>query len=188
MKKTNWVQLSKPEESSPSLHFFGTVLTRRSRACRCVPKRETRRLLDNEDIHLMMQGSHMVKVRSPRWQKSRNLRLLEDGLTVWCESTKSSRKAKAQQTLTEVECVREGCKSEALRRLAGSVPESRCFTVVFRGARKSLDLLCPCEDDARRWVRGLRTLKERVANMTQKEKLDQYPAPNFPKCARINLV
>lgn len=42
MKKTNWVQLSKPEESSPSLHFFGTVLTRRSRACRCVPKRETR--------------------------------------------------------------------------------------------------------------------------------------------------
>uniref|UniRef100_A0A8D3CN94 Phosphoinositide phospholipase C n=1 Tax=Scophthalmus maximus TaxID=52904 RepID=A0A8D3CN94_SCOMX len=137
-----------------------------------------------QDIHLMMQGSHMVKVRSPRWQKSRNLRLLEDGLTVWCESTKSSRKAKAQQTfaVTEVECVREGCKSEALRRLAGSVPESRCFTVVFRGARKSLDLLCPCEDDARRWVRGLRTLKERVANMTQKEKLDQYPAPNFPKC------
>ncbi|XP_035471054.1 1-phosphatidylinositol 4,5-bisphosphate phosphodiesterase delta-3-A isoform X2 [Scophthalmus maximus] len=141
-----------------------------------VPGHIFRGLLDNEDIHLMMQGSHMVKVRSPRWQKSRNLRLLEDGLTVWCESTKSSRKAKAQQTfaVTEVECVREGCKSEALRRLAGSVPESRCFTVVFRGARKSLDLLCPCEDDARRWVRGLRTLKERVANMTQKEKLDHW--------------
>lgn len=40
----------------------------------------------------------MVKVRSSRWQKSRNVRLLEDGLTVWCESTKSSRRAKAQQT------------------------------------------------------------------------------------------
>uniref|UniRef100_A0A672H4U1 Phosphoinositide phospholipase C n=1 Tax=Salarias fasciatus TaxID=181472 RepID=A0A672H4U1_SALFA len=62
--------------------------------------------------------------------------------------------------VTEVECVREGCKSEALRRLSGSVPENQCFTVVFRGARKSLDLLCPCEDDAQRWVRGLRTLKE----------------------------
>uniref|UniRef100_A0A672GZ73 Phosphoinositide phospholipase C n=1 Tax=Salarias fasciatus TaxID=181472 RepID=A0A672GZ73_SALFA len=126
----------------------------------------------------MMQGCSMVKVRSSRWKKSRNLRLLEDGLTVWCESTKSSRKAQARQTfaVTEVECVREGCKSEALRRLSGSVPENQCFTVVFRGARKSLDLLCPCEDDAQRWVRGLRTLKERVANMTQKEKLDQYPA------------
>ncbi|CAB1431329.1 unnamed protein product [Pleuronectes platessa] len=102
-------------------------------------------LLDNEDIHLMMKGSSMVKIRSQRWQKSRNLRLLEDGLTVWCESTKSSRKAKAQQTfaVTEVECVREGCQSEALRRVSGSVPDSRCFTVVFRGARKSLDLLCP---------------------------------------------
>lgn len=77
--------------------------------------------------------------------------------------------------VTEVECVREGCQSEALRRISGSVPDSHCFTVVFRGARKSLDLLCPCEDEAQRWVRGLRTLKERVANMTQKEKLDQYP-------------
>ncbi|XP_069021381.1 1-phosphatidylinositol 4,5-bisphosphate phosphodiesterase delta-3-A [Embiotoca jacksoni] len=133
-------------------------------------------LLDNEDVRVMMQGSNMVKIRSSRWQKSRNLRLLEDGLTVWCESTKSSRKAKAQQTfaVTEVECVREGCQSEALRRLSGSVPENRCFTVVFRGARKSLDLLCRCEDEAQRWVRGIRTLKESVANMTQKEKLDHW--------------
>ncbi|XP_061556433.1 1-phosphatidylinositol 4,5-bisphosphate phosphodiesterase delta-3-A isoform X2 [Phycodurus eques] len=133
-------------------------------------------LLDNEDVRVMMAGSNMVKVRSPRWQKSRNLRLLEDGLTVWCESSKSSRKAKARQTfaVTEVECVREGCQSEALRRISGSVPDSHCFTVVFRGARKSLDLLCPCEDEAQRWVRGLRTLKERVANMTQKEKLDHW--------------
>uniref|UniRef100_A0A8C4HFZ0 Phosphoinositide phospholipase C n=1 Tax=Dicentrarchus labrax TaxID=13489 RepID=A0A8C4HFZ0_DICLA len=136
--------------------------------------------LDNDDIRLMMQGSNMVKVRSSRWQKSRNLRLLEDGLTVWCESTKSSRKAKAQQTfaVTEVECVREGCQSEALRRLSGSVQENQCFTVIFRGARKSLDLLCPCEDEAKRWVRGLRTLKDHVANMTQNEKLDQYPIYN----------
>ncbi|KAK2833124.1 hypothetical protein Q5P01_017013 [Channa striata] len=140
-------------------------------------------LLDNEDIRVMMKGSSMVKVRSPRWQKSRTLRLLEDGLTVWCESTKSSRKAKAQQTfaVTEVECVREGCQSEALRQLSGSLPENQCFTVVFKGARKSLDLLCPCEDEAQRWVRGLRTLKERVGSMSQKEKLDQYPA-QFPIC------
>ncbi|KAA8585399.1 hypothetical protein FQN60_004093 [Etheostoma spectabile] len=116
----------------------------------------------------MLQGCSMVKVRSSRWQKSRNLRLLDDGLTVWCESTKSSRKAKAQQyfAVTEVECVREGCQSEALRQLSGSVPENQCFTVVFRGARKSLDLLCPCEKEARHWVRGLRTLKEHVANMS----------------------
>lgn len=75
-----------------------------------------------------------------------------------------------------MECIREGCKSEALRRLSGSVQENQCFTVVFKGARKSLDLMCPDEGEAQSWVRGLRTLKEYVANMSQKEKLDQYPA------------
>lgn len=83
--------------------------------------------------------------------------------------------------------MREGCQSEALRRLSGSVPESQCFTVVFRGARKSLDLLCPGEDEAQRWVRGLRTLKEHSANMSQKQKLDQYPAQFF-RYARINSL
>lgn len=77
---------------------------------------------------------------------------------------------------TEVECIREGCQSEALRRLSRSVHDKQCFTVVFRGARKSLDLVCPSEAEAQSWVRGLRTLKEYVANMSQKEKLDQYPA------------
>lgn len=75
-----------------------------------------------------------------------------------------------------MECIREGCKSEALRRLSGSVQENQCFTVVFKGARKSLDLMCPDEVEAQSWVRGLRTLKDYVANMSQKEKLDQYPA------------
>ncbi|KPP71680.1 hypothetical protein Z043_109378 [Scleropages formosus] len=79
-------------------------------------------------------------------------------------------------SVTEVECVREGCQSEVLRKLAGSVPESHCFTVIFRGgARKSLDLCCQTAEEARCWVRGIRTLKDRVANMSQKEKLDQYP-------------
>uniref|UniRef100_G3P4B1 Phosphoinositide phospholipase C n=1 Tax=Gasterosteus aculeatus aculeatus TaxID=481459 RepID=G3P4B1_GASAC len=115
--------------------------------CLCAPG-----LMDNEDVRGMMQGCNMVKIRSSRWQKRRNLRLLDDGLTVWCESTKRS--------LTEVECVREGCQSEALRRLGGSLPEGKCFTVIFRGARKSLDLLCPSEEEAQRWVRGLCTLKD----------------------------
>ena len=55
-------------------------------------------VLDDEDVLTMMKGSNMTKVRSQRWQKSRSLRLLEDGVTVFVESTKSSRKAKAQQT------------------------------------------------------------------------------------------
>uniref|UniRef100_A0A673ILT3 Phosphoinositide phospholipase C n=1 Tax=Sinocyclocheilus rhinocerous TaxID=307959 RepID=A0A673ILT3_9TELE len=127
-------------------------------------------VLDDEDVQLMLQGSKMMKVRSQRWRKDRSLKLLEDCVTVWCESSKASRKGKSQQTfcVTEVECVREGCQSECLRRMAGLVPETHCFTVVFRGGRKSLDLCCSTQDEAERWVRGLRTLKDRVSNMTRK--------------------
>ncbi|KAJ8344789.1 hypothetical protein SKAU_G00289820 [Synaphobranchus kaupii] len=133
-------------------------------------------VLDDADVQVMLRGSSMLKVRSQRWQKSRSLQLLDDGVTVWCESSKSFRKAKAQQTfaVTEVECLREGCQSEALRLLSGSVPEGQCFTVVFRGARKSLDLCCPTEEEAKCWIRGIRTLQDRVSNMTQKEKLDHW--------------
>lgn len=131
---------------------------------------------DDEDVKRMLQGSSMVKVRSPRWQKRRTLKLLEDGVTIWCQSQKTSSRAKEQQSFSvlEVECVREGCQSETLRQMAGSVPEGRCLTVVFKGPRKSLDLLCQSQEEAQHWVRGIRRLQERVENMTEKEKLDHW--------------
>ncbi|XP_036938060.1 1-phosphatidylinositol 4,5-bisphosphate phosphodiesterase delta-3-A-like [Acanthopagrus latus] len=131
---------------------------------------------EDEDVKQMLQGSSMVKVRSPRWQKRRTLKLLEDGVTVWCQSHKTSSRAKEQQSFSvmEVECIREGCQSETLRQMAGSVPEGRCLTVVFKGSRKSLDLLCQSREEAQHWVRGIRTLQGRVENMTQKEKLDHW--------------
>ncbi|XP_040885273.1 1-phosphatidylinositol 4,5-bisphosphate phosphodiesterase delta-3-A-like [Toxotes jaculatrix] len=131
---------------------------------------------DDEDVKQMLHGSSMVKVRSPRWQKRRTLKLLEDGVTVWCQSHKTSSRAKEQQSFSvmEVECIREGCQSETLRQLIGSVPEGRCLTVVFKGPRKSLDLLCQSQEEAQHWARGIRTLKERVETMTQKEKLDHW--------------
>ncbi|KAM9816684.1 1-phosphatidylinositol 4,5-bisphosphate phosphodiesterase delta-3-A-like [Neosynchiropus ocellatus] len=131
---------------------------------------------EDEDVKRMLQGSSMVKVRSPRWQKRRTLKLLQDGVTVWCQSHKTSSRAKEQQSFSimEVECIREGCQSETLKQISGSVPEGHCLTVVFKGSRKSLDLLCQTQEEARHWTRGIRTLQERVENMTQKEKLDHW--------------
>ncbi|XP_069024631.1 1-phosphatidylinositol 4,5-bisphosphate phosphodiesterase delta-3-A [Embiotoca jacksoni] len=131
---------------------------------------------EDEDVKRMLQGSTMVKVRSSRWQKKRTLKLLEDGVTVWCQSHKTSSHCKERQSfsITEVECIREGCQSETLRRMIGSVPEGRCLTVVFKGPRKSLDLLCQSQEEAQHWARGIRTLQDRMKNMTQKEKLDHW--------------
>uniref|UniRef100_A0A3B4ZJ38 Phosphoinositide phospholipase C n=1 Tax=Stegastes partitus TaxID=144197 RepID=A0A3B4ZJ38_9TELE len=159
---------------------------------------------DDEDVKQMLQGSSMVKVRSPRWQKRRTLKLLEDGVTVWCQSHKTSSRAKEQQSFSimEVECVREGCQSEMLRQMVGSVPEGRCLTVVFKGPRKSLDLLCQSQEEAQHWARGIRTLQERVrADQNHDDKMsydevqkllqminidlsDQYARSLFQKCDR----
>uniref|UniRef100_A0A1A8R9V8 Phosphoinositide phospholipase C n=2 Tax=Nothobranchius TaxID=28779 RepID=A0A1A8R9V8_9TELE len=131
---------------------------------------------EDEDVKQMLQGSSMVKVRSPRWQKKRMLKLKEDGVTVWCQSHKISSWAKEQKSFNvmDVECVQEGCQSETLRRMAGSVPEDQCLTVVFKGSRKSLDLLFESQEEARHWVRGIHTLQERLKNMNQKDKLDHW--------------
>uniref|UniRef100_A0AAQ6APC8 Phosphoinositide phospholipase C n=1 Tax=Amphiprion ocellaris TaxID=80972 RepID=A0AAQ6APC8_AMPOC len=159
---------------------------------------------DDEDVKRMLQGSSMVKVRSPRWQKRRTLKLLEDGVTVWCQSHKTSSRAKEQQSFSilEVECVREGCQSETLRQIVGSVPEARCLTVVFKGPRKSLDLLCQSQEEAQHWARGIRTLQERFrADQNHDDKMsydevqkllqminidlsDQYARSLFQKCDR----
>lgn len=79
-------------------------------------------------------------------------------------------------SVKEVECVLVGCQSETFRHMGGSMPEGHCLTVVFKGPRKSLDLLCQSQEEAQRWARGIRTLQEHVENMTQKEKLNQYPS------------
>lgn len=53
---------------------------------------------DDEDVKMMLQGSSMTKVRSPRWKRKRMLKLMNDGVTVWCESNKATNKAKSQQS------------------------------------------------------------------------------------------
>lgn len=45
-----------------------------------------------------------VKVRSPHWQKRRTLKLLDDGVTIWCQSHKTSSRAKEQQSCKHVLC------------------------------------------------------------------------------------
>ncbi|XP_053494992.1 1-phosphatidylinositol 4,5-bisphosphate phosphodiesterase delta-3-A isoform X6 [Ictalurus furcatus] len=128
---------------------------------------------DNADVKTMLHGSSMLKVRSPCWQRKRMLQLQDDGVTVRCESNGTFSKTKTFSVM-DVECVREGCQSETLRRLAGSVPEDQCLTIVFKGARKSLDLQCESVEEAQHWARGICTLQDRINNMSHTEKLDHW--------------
>lgn len=75
-----------------------------------------------------------------------------------------------------IEAVREGHQSEGLRRFGGAFEPARCLTIAFKGRRKNLDLAAPTAEEAQRWVRGLAKLRARLDAMSQRERLDQYPA------------
>uniref|UniRef100_A0A8B9QZ40 Phosphoinositide phospholipase C n=1 Tax=Anas platyrhynchos TaxID=8839 RepID=A0A8B9QZ40_ANAPL len=132
------------------------------------------RLTEDEDIQLMLRGSLLRKVKARR-AKERLYRLQEDGMTVWFE--RRFRRAPSKQifSVMHIEGVRQGHQSEGLRKYGGSFPERHCFTIVFKGKRKNLDLAARGEEDAQHWVQGLTKLMARLQAMNQREKLDQYP-------------
>uniref|UniRef100_A0A8B9QZG0 Phosphoinositide phospholipase C n=1 Tax=Anas platyrhynchos TaxID=8839 RepID=A0A8B9QZG0_ANAPL len=131
-------------------------------------------LTEDEDIQLMLRGSLLRKVKARR-AKERLYRLQEDGMTVWFE--RRFRRAPSKQifSVMHIEGVRQGHQSEGLRKYGGSFPERHCFTIVFKGKRKNLDLAARGEEDAQHWVQGLTKLMARLQAMNQREKLDQYP-------------
>ncbi|XP_062451418.1 1-phosphatidylinositol 4,5-bisphosphate phosphodiesterase delta-3 [Rhea pennata] len=131
-------------------------------------------LMDDEDIKHMLKGSLLWKIKSSRRAKERLYRLLEDGMTIWFE--RRFRRAHSKQifSVTHIEGVRRGRQSEGLRKHGASFPEGHCFTVVFKGERKNLDLAARREEDARRWVQGLTKLVTRADAMSQREKLEHW--------------
>ncbi|XP_030077103.1 1-phosphatidylinositol 4,5-bisphosphate phosphodiesterase delta-3 [Microcaecilia unicolor] len=131
-------------------------------------------LTDDEDVKAMLKGSNLWKIKSVNWQKQRLYRLEQDAMTIWFDS--ESKRARSKQTFSVIHIhgVREGFQSEGLRRYGLSFPEKHCFTIVFKGKRKNLDMAADSEDEAQRWIRGLNKLIKRVEVMSQSEKLDHW--------------
>ncbi|NXJ71319.1 PLCD3 phosphodiesterase, partial [Rostratula benghalensis] len=132
-------------------------------------------LTEDEDVQRMLRGSLLWKIKSRGTPRERLFRLQEDGATVCFEG--GFRRAHSQQSFSvlHMEAVREGRQSEGLRKHGAAFPERHCFTLVFKGKRKNLDLAARGEEDARHWVQGLTKLMGRLQAMSQPEKLDQYP-------------
>nr|KAF6416787.1 hypothetical protein HJG59_014351 [Molossus molossus] len=134
-------------------------------------------LTEDEDVRAMLRGSRLCKIRSRTWQKERLYRLQEDGLSVWFQRRIPHPPSQHIFFVQHIEAVREGHQSEGLRRFGGAFAPARCLTVTFKGRRKNLDLVAPTAEEAQRWVRGLAKLRARLDAMSQRERLDQYPAP-----------
>uniref|UniRef100_A0A8B9H822 Phosphoinositide phospholipase C n=1 Tax=Astyanax mexicanus TaxID=7994 RepID=A0A8B9H822_ASTMX len=126
---------------------------------------------DDEDVQAMMQGSTMLKIGSPNWKWRCFLKLEDDKITICHHSKKSLKKSKTFK-VEDVESVQEGCHSERQRSYEGFLPEEYCLTVVFKKNLKSLDLQCKSREEAQHWARGIRTLQQRMNNMSHKADLN----------------
>ncbi|NWR57822.1 PLCD3 phosphodiesterase, partial [Bucorvus abyssinicus] len=141
-------------------------------------------LTEDEDVQRMLRGSLLRKIKSRGVPRERLFRLQEDGVTVCFEGRFGGARSPQSFSVTHIEGVREGHQSEGLRKHGAAFPARHCFTVVFRGKRKNLDLAARGEEDARHWARGLTKLVGRLQAMSQPEKLDQYPSRELLGTAR----
>uniref|UniRef100_A0A8C0VJD7 Phosphoinositide phospholipase C n=1 Tax=Cyanistes caeruleus TaxID=156563 RepID=A0A8C0VJD7_CYACU len=126
-------------------------------------------LTEDEDVQRMLQGSLLWKVKAKGGSRERLFRLQEDGVTVCFEG-----RFRHALSVANIEGVREGRRSEGLRKHGAAFPERHCFTLAFKGRRKNLDLAARGEEDARHWVQGLTKLMGRLQAMSQMEKLDHW--------------
>ncbi|XP_044302966.1 1-phosphatidylinositol 4,5-bisphosphate phosphodiesterase delta-3 isoform X1 [Varanus komodoensis] len=131
-------------------------------------------LANDEDIKVLLKGSLFWKVKAHQPRKQRLYRLQEDGMTIWFETRFKKAHSKHVFSILHIESVREGYQSEGHRKFGGSFPEEQCFTIVFKGKRKNLDLAAQNVDEAQQWVRGLTKLMARAEAMSQREKLEHW--------------
>ncbi len=68
-----------------------------------------------------------------------------------------------------------GRQSEGLRKNTEEQVEGRCFSIVFKGRRKNLDLIASSEEEAKQWVNSLQKVVSNMNNLSLKQKTEQYP-------------
>uniref|UniRef100_UPI00398EF2B1 1-phosphatidylinositol 4,5-bisphosphate phosphodiesterase delta-3-like n=1 Tax=Pristiophorus japonicus TaxID=55135 RepID=UPI00398EF2B1 len=139
-------------------------------------------LQEDEDVKFMLKGSKLQKVKSSTWKKDRQMRLQEDGLSLWCESRNKS----PTFSVMDIRDVQEGHQSEVMKKHGSSFSETRCFTILFTGSRTTLDLVAASEEEGRRWVHGLQKLIGRVKTMSQQDKIEHLIHQHLQKADKNN--
>ena len=71
--------------------------------------------------------------------------------------------------------MRPGRQSEGLQKYTEEQVGPRCFSIIFKGRRKNLDLIASSEEEARRWVVGLEKVITSTKGLDRQVKTEQYP-------------
>ncbi|XP_042353347.1 1-phosphatidylinositol 4,5-bisphosphate phosphodiesterase delta-1-like [Plectropomus leopardus] len=125
------------------------------------------------DLQFLLQGGDLLKVLSPSWKKTRYFRLMEDCKTIWRES---KRTFKSSQTfsLDDIAAVRMGRHSEGLKKNTEAQVEGRCFSIMFKGHHKNLDLIASSEEEAKQWVNSLKKMVSKLNNLNPQQKTEHW--------------
>ncbi|XP_076868769.1 1-phosphatidylinositol 4,5-bisphosphate phosphodiesterase delta-1a isoform X2 [Brachyhypopomus gauderio] len=125
------------------------------------------------DLQHLVAGGELIKVKSNSWQKKRFFQLQDDGKTIWHESRKSLKKNDTF-SIDDVESVRHGRQSEGLQKYTDSSLEDLCFSIIFKGKRKNLDLVADSPEDAKQWVKGLQKVMTNMQNLSAQQKSEHW--------------
>ncbi|MBN3312575.1 PLCD1 phosphodiesterase, partial [Atractosteus spatula] len=124
----------------------------------------------DEDLKFLLKGGNLKKVKSNSWRKMRFYKLQEDCKTIWYNSQKPV-KSQGSQTFSidDIEDVRSGRQSEGMKKYTEGGLEDCCFSIIFKGHRKNLDLIADSPEEAKQWVTSLEKIIERTKSMNQQQ-------------------
>ncbi|XP_033841414.1 1-phosphatidylinositol 4,5-bisphosphate phosphodiesterase delta-1a [Periophthalmus magnuspinnatus] len=125
------------------------------------------------DLQFLLSGGNLVKIRSNSWQKNRFYKLNEDCKTIWHDSHKIIRRSKTF-SLDDIDSVRRGRQSEGLNKHTDPSVEDRCFSIIFKGKKKNLDLMAADPEQAKKWVNGLEKVISNLQNLSRQMKKEHW--------------
>uniref|UniRef100_A0A673CNZ3 Phosphoinositide phospholipase C n=1 Tax=Sphaeramia orbicularis TaxID=375764 RepID=A0A673CNZ3_9TELE len=125
------------------------------------------------DLQFLLDGGKLIKIRSSSWQKSRFYKLEEDCKTLWHESHKIF---KRNQTFSidDIDSVRKGRQSEGFLKHTDPSVEDRCFSIIFKGRKRNLDLMANQGHEAKQWVSGLEKIINNMHNLSRQQKSEHW--------------
>lgn len=78
-------------------------------------------------------------------------------------------------SIDDIDSVRKGRQSEGLNKHTEPSAEELCFSIIFKGRKKNLDLMAANGQEMKQWVNGLDKLIHNMRNLSHQQKSEQYP-------------
>lgn len=125
------------------------------------------------DLQFLLSGGNLMKIRSSSWQKRRFYKLNEDCKTMWHETKKTFWKNQTF-SLDDIDSLRRGRQSEGLNKHTDPSVEDKCFSIIFKGKKKNLDLMAANSEEAKKWVNGLEKVMNNLHSLSRQKKSEHW--------------